>query len=119
MQRRFRLRRRDDFQATLAAGRAYSGLTLIAFARRRAEAPTRVGITASRQLRGAVLRNRARRRVREAARLRLGLHDSPSGRPGIPFDVILIARPAAAAADFAALLRDVEQVAGRLAGAGG
>jgi ribonuclease P protein component len=66
-----------------------------------------------------VLRNRARRRLREAARLRLGLDDSASGRPGISFDVILIARPAAVEAEFAALLRDAEQVAGRLAGGHG
>ena len=115
MQRRNRLQRRDDFQATLAAGRLYSGPTLLAFARPRAEPPTRVGVTVSRRLRGAVRRNRARRRVREAARLRLVLDDSGSGRPGIPYDVILIARPAALNGDFGALLRDAERVAGRLA----
>jgi ribonuclease P protein component len=121
VQRRFRLRRRDDFQATLAAGRLYAGPTLIAFARPRAEPPTRVGVTASRRLRGAVRRNRARRRVREAARLGLGggggLHDSGSSRPGIPYDVVLIARPAALDREFAALVRDAQRVAARLAAA--
>jgi ribonuclease P protein component len=119
VQRRFRLRRRDDFQATLAAGRFYAGPTLIAFARPRAEPPTRVGVTVSRRLRGAVRRNRARRRLREAARLSWGLgrgaDDLGSSRPGIPYDVVLIARPAALDRDFTAILRDAERVAARLA----
>jgi ribonuclease P protein component len=115
VKRRFRLRRRGDFQATLGAGRIYAGRTLIAFARPRPSPPTRVGVTVSRGLRGAVRRNRARRRVREAARLRLLGDDSRLPQPGIPYDVVLIARPAALAAEFASLLQDAERVAGRLA----
>ena len=119
MQRRYRLRRRDDFQATLAAGRVYAGPTLIAFARPRVEPPTRIGVTVSRRLRGAVRRNRARRRLREAARLSwglgLGADDSGSSNPGIPYDVVLIARPAALEGGFTAILRDAGRVAGRLA----
>jgi len=118
VQRRFRLRRRADFQAALGTGRIYAGRTLIAFARPRPSPPTRVGVTVSRSVRGAVLRNRARRRVREAARLRLLGDDSRLARPGIPYDVVLIARPAALAAEFASLLQDAERVAGRLAGPG-
>jgi ribonuclease P protein component len=74
-----------------------------------------VGVTVSRQVRGAVRRNRARRRVREAARLRLLGDDSGLLRSGIPYDVVLIARPAALAADFTAVVHDAERVAGRLA----
>jgi len=87
----------------------------VAFARPRSLAPTRVGVTVSRQVRGAVRRNRARRRVREAARLRLLPHDSAPPRSGIPYDVVLIARPAALTAAFATLLEDAERVARRLA----
>jgi ribonuclease P protein component len=115
VKRRFRLRRRNDFQATLGAGRLYAGRTLIAFSRPRPAPPTRIGVTVSRQVRGAVRRNRARRRVREAARLTLLGDDSRHPQPGIPYDVVLIARPAALAAEFASLLHDAEQVAGRLA----
>lgn len=115
LKRRFRLRRRGDFQAALGAGRIYAGRTLIAFARPRTSPPTRVGVTVSRGVRGAVRRNRARRRVREAARLRLLVDDSRVSQPGIPYDVVLIARPAALTVEFAGLLRDVERVAGRLA----
>jgi len=74
-----------------------------------------VGVTVSRGVRGAVRRNRARRRVREAARLRLLVDDSRVSQPGIPYDVVLIARPAALTVEFAGLLRDVERLAGRLA----
>jgi len=118
VKRRFRLRRRGDFQATLGAGRVYAGRTLIAFARPRPSPPTRVGVTVSRGLRGAVRRNRARRRVREAARLCLLGDDSRLPQPGIPYDVVLIARPAALAAEFAGLLQDTERVVARLAGGG-
>lgn len=90
---------------------------MIAFARPRPElaGESRVGVTVSRQVRGAVRRNRARRRVREAARLRLLGDDSGLLRPGIPYDMVLIARPAAVDAVFTALLRDLERAAGRLA----
>jgi ribonuclease P protein component len=78
-----------------------------------------VGVTVSRQVRGAVRRNRARRRVREAARLRLLRDDSGLLRSGIPYDVVLIARPPALEAAFSALLLDAERVDRRLAPAPG
>lgn len=54
----------------------------------------RVGFTASRKVGGAVVRNRARRRLREAVRLHLPLLMQPG------HDVVLIARTAAAVAPF-------------------
>jgi ribonuclease P protein component len=55
---------------------------------------TRFGFAVGRRVGKAVLRNRVKRRLREAARL------TPV-RPG--WDVVVIARPAAAAADYRAL----------------
>ena len=46
----------------------------------------RAGFTATRKIGGAVVRNRAKRRLREAARITLPLH----GREG--FDYVFIAR---------------------------
>ena len=46
----------------------------------------RVGFTATRKVGGAVVRNRAKRRLREVARHLLPLH----GRPGV--DYVLVAR---------------------------
>lgn len=121
MQKRFRLRRRRDFQALLAAGRVYAGATLVGFARPSAggrhgeeQAHPRVGVSVSRRIRGAVHRNRARRRLREAARLNLLGDDSPLVQGGKTYDVVLIARPAALTAPFADLLRDTRAFARRV-----
>lgn len=99
----------------MAAGRAYAGPAIVAFATavRRASGPSaalpgpRIGITVSRRLRGAVDRNRARRRVREAVRLHLASEDSPLLQRGMTLDVVLIARPRALTMDFDELSAEV------------
>jgi ribonuclease P protein component len=79
-------------------------------ARRRAEAgPIGVGFTASKKVGGAVIRNRARRRLREAARQLLPVH----GLPGV--DYVLVARQSTPDADWAALLDDLKNALIRLA----
>lgn len=75
----------------------------------------RVGVTVSRGIKSSVERNRARRRLREAARRHLLPADSGAARRGIRYDVILIARPAALAVPFADLEAEAEQAARRLA----
>ncbi len=62
----------------------------------------RIGFTASRKIGNAVARNRAKRRLRAAARMRLPL----SGRPG--HDYVLVARTGILTRDFQALLGDIE-----------
>ena len=63
-----------------------------------------MGFAVSRQIRGAVARNRARRRLREAYR---------QIRPHMPVDVavILIARPGAATRAFPELVEDLRRLA--------
>ncbi len=56
-----------------------------------------VGFTATKRIGTAVVRNRARRRLREAARMVM----PEVGRPG--FDYVLVARPSALTCDFPAL----------------
>jgi len=94
--------------------RIYSGRALVAFAVPVAAAQSRVGVTVSRNVKGSVNRNRARRRLRELARDRLLGPDSPLHGVGIRYDVVLIARPAALELPFADLENDVEQAALRL-----
>jgi len=68
-----------------------------------------VGFTATKRIGGAVVRNRAKRRLREAARLLLPAH----GRPG--HDYVFIARQGAAERPWPRLLDDVKSALIRLA----
>jgi ribonuclease P protein component len=114
VKRRYRLRRKADFQAALQGKRFYSGRGLVGIAVPREQDETRIGVTVSRQLRSAVDRNRARRRVRELARLSLAAPDSEPGGRGIRYDVVLIARPAALTLPYAELKAEAEAAAWRL-----
>ncbi|MDQ2943466.1 MAG: ribonuclease P protein component, partial [Candidatus Dormibacteraeota bacterium] len=75
---------------------------------------SRVGVTVSRALKSSVDRNRARRRLREVARVKLLGGDSPLKDLGIRYDVVLIARPAALEVPFAQLAAEADEVALRL-----
>lgn len=75
--------------------------SLIALWRKR-DGARQVGFTVSRQVRGAVCRNRARRRLREAYLMnRQGL---PSG-----IQLVCVAREAAVTASFEAIDRDMKE----------
>ena len=116
MKRRFRLRRESDFQRVVKGPRVYAGVALVAFARPRTAGEWRIGVAVSRQLKGSVRRNRARRRLREAARAKLLRHDSEPSVRGIPYDVVLIARPAALTLPAADLERETAAGRDRLSG---
>ena len=81
-----------------------SGPYFSAFCLKRADGDrARVGFTAPRAVGNAVLRNRAKRRVREAVRLSLGRLDSP-------WEIVLNLRRSAVDAPFADLRREVDRV---------
>ena len=109
MKKRLRLRRRTDFQRAMAGGRVYAARALVAFAvpSPAGQPHSRIGVTVSRRVRGAVARNRARRRVREAARLYFAADDSRPHEVGINLDMVLIARPEALTIGFDELRREV------------
>jgi ribonuclease P protein component len=114
VKRRIRLRRHGDFQAAMSGKRFYSGRAMVALAMPNGRDESRVGVTVSRALKSSVERNRARRRLRELARLKLLGVDSPLRGVGIRYDVVLIARPAALEVEFADLAAEAEQVSIRL-----
>jgi len=114
LKRRLRVRRRADFQRTINGKRFHSSRALVGFAVPSGTGETRIGVTVSRGIKSATDRNRARRRLREAARQKLLSPDSPLSQVGIRYDVVLIARPAALEVSFADLKAEASQAALRL-----
>jgi ribonuclease P protein component len=105
-----RLKKRADFLAA-AKGFGCARGAVLAQVRDRADgqAAIRVGFTATRRIGGAVVRNRAKRRLREAARLLL----PQLGKPA--HDYVFIARQGAADRPWPRLLDDVKSALIRLA----
>ena len=105
-----RLRIRPQFLAAAKGLARPCGAVLIQ-ARARADGDPAIGVgfTATKRIGGAVVRNRAKRRLREAARALLPLH----GVAGA--DYVLIARQSCAARPWPRLLDDVKTALIRLA----
>ena len=97
------LTRPADFAALQASGTTRSHPLMTARFRRTGLDDVRFGLSTGRALGGAVIRNRARRRLREAIRAM-----APSFQPG--WDVLIIARPAVVQADHEALVGALSRV---------
>lgn len=104
-----KLRNRAEFLWVRKGPRVGRTLVVIEARRRDANGPAAVGFTATKKIGGAVVRNRAKRRLREAARELL----PAVGLAGVAY--VLIARDGTASAPWAALLDDVRTALIRLA----
>ena len=110
-----RLKRRPDFLRVAAANRkaAMPGVLLQAAPQPPGTPEAlRLGLTASKKVGNAVTRNRARRRLREAARQVL----PAEAKPG--HDIVLVARRDTATRPFAKLVADLRRALARVLGGG-
>ena len=105
-----RLKRRAEFLRVASKGRKAPspGLVLQALLRGD-EAPVRLGFTVTKKVGNAVVRNRTRRRLREAARLLL------RENPAVGADLVLVGRDTTRARPFALLIDDLRRGLGKLA----
>lgn len=114
--RSMRLRKHADFDRVYQASRRYSSASMTYFFRVRgagepAGPEPRIGFTTGRVLGGAVVRNRIRRRMREAVRLHAG--ELPQRT-----DVVLHPRKVVLEMNFALLEKEVARVFAAIAAAG-
>jgi ribonuclease P protein component len=99
-----RLKRRADFLLAAKIGRKAPMPGMIVQVRPREDAGSaRVGFTVTKKVGNAVVRNRVRRRLKEAARLVLGAAQAPAA------DIVLIGREATRTRKFTALQDDLRR----------
>lgn len=98
MQRKFRLTRSEDFKRVRRFGKSYAHPLVVLIVQKSDQPRVRVGVAAGRTVGTAVIRNRAKRLLREA--IRTMIPDIVSG-----LDLILIARATLATAS----LQDARQ----------
>lgn len=104
-----RVRKRPEYLAIQGGGRRLSGDHYMLFARR-ADDPARGarwGVTVSRKVGGAVLRNKVKRWVRETCRRMQA--DLPTG-----LDLVIVARPSAARSGYEPTAAELANLARRL-----
>lgn len=104
MKRAYRLRRPDQFQRVRREGRHLDSPLLTLQANNNRRRTTRCGFVVSKRIGGAVIRNRAKRRAREAVRLMYA-----QIAPG--WDIVFIVRsPEVATVDFTQLQTTIERL---------
>lgn len=105
LQKQHRLTRRREFKTVFAGGRTYvHRLLILKVLRRRDEQPGRFGFVTSASVGNAVVRNRAKRLMRETIRL-LGDTLRSSGT-----DIVIIGRPPARDATFAEISQAINEL---------
>jgi ribonuclease P protein component len=114
-----RIRQRADYLRIQGSGRKLHTPSFICFgsfasfesAAAPAECPTRLGITVSRRVGGAVVRNRVKRLIREAYRRQKAAF-------GGGVELVVIARPEAAQITYAQVYAELHEVGRRLSKVG-
>ncbi len=94
----------SQFKKLYSKGTSYVSPSVVLYARRNGLSYNRIGITVSKKLGKAVVRNRSKRRLREVYRTNL-----PRLKSG--FDFVLVARGRTATIPFSKLITDFETAA--------
>ena len=97
------LKHNHDFRRLYSRGKSAVSPSMVVYCRRNGLDHNRLGFTVSTKLGGAVVRNRARRRLREVCRL--SGENLKSG-----YDLVVVARSRALSAPFSQLLSHFEGV---------
>jgi ribonuclease P protein component len=97
------LKNSADFQRISKAGKKSVFPSFIMLALQSGAEGFRLGLTVSRKVGNAVVRNRAKRRLREVVRL----YEAPEKLAG--WDIVLIGRPGAQERDFSRMREDFAQ----------
>lgn len=103
-----RLRRRSEFLRVAQTGRKFAAAGLVLQAAPSVDREMRVGFTVTRKVGPAVVRNRAKRRLRALAAEILPLHAAPG------HDYVMIGRATTATRDFTGLRHDLAAALKRL-----
>ena len=101
------LTKNKEFSRIYARGKSYVHPNLVLYVAKNRLGYTRIGLTATKKVGHAVQRNRLRRQLREIYRL----HETSFARG---YDLVVVARPRAIGADYAALEHAYLSLAARL-----
>lgn len=101
------IKKNRDYRQVFTRGRYRSDRLLVLYRMANGTGGRRFGITVSRKLGGAVVRNRVRRRLKEICRL--NPEAFPSG-----YDYVIVARPPAAECDHRVLTDSLLQLVGNI-----
>lgn len=104
VQRRLRLRKKEHFAKVFKHGKSAANHQFVVYVKPSPDAkPFRFGVSASKKIGNAVVRNRIRRRVKEIVR-----QMEPDIKPGV--DIICIVRKPALELDYAGLKKSIHHV---------
>ncbi len=107
-----RLRKRHQFLRTRRRGQRAGGKWVVVYALANERAHSRLGVTVSKRVGNAVVRNRTKRRLREIFR-------RGKGHFGDHYDVVIIAKRSRKEPSFEQLRSDVYRTVDRAIGSGG